>query len=417
MKEMRPCKHPQYAIKLIIAAILVCLTGAANGNSSEGFASMNVLGQNGTSGGAGGNTVTVTTAADFIAEISRPDTLIVQVADTIYLSSMVAVNSHKTILGLGDNGVIVGGGLHISNKYNIIIQNLHFEGSVDDAINVQESSHHIWINHCDLTDANDGLIDIKRGAEYITVSWNKFYNHHKTCLLGHSDNNGEQDSTHLLVTYHHNWFDGTVSRQPRVRFSGLTHVYNNYYNDNSYGVASTMHANVFVENNYFYSVNDPTLVGYGSSLPGLLEQTGNIFDNCTNAPEDSGSVPSPPYSYQLDDAASVPAIVQAGAGRSGFVTGIKDDINFTAGVFELKQNYPNPFNPTTTIEYTLMKPGSIRLLVFNTIGQEVLKLTDGYKSQGVHRVVVDGSRLSSGIYYYSLQVDSFVQTRKMALIK
>ena len=148
-----------------------------------------------------------------------------------------------------------------------------------------------------MTAAYDGLVDIKHGSDYITVSWNKFYNHHKTCLLGHSDNNGAQDSTHLLVTYHHNWFNGTVSRHPRVRFSGLTHVYNNYYNNNSYGIASTMNANVLVENNYFYMVTDPTLVGYASSGPGFLVQTGNIFDNCTNAPQDSGTVPSPPYSY------------------------------------------------------------------------------------------------------------------------
>ncbi|NIT59346.1 MAG: pectate lyase, partial [Aliifodinibius sp.] len=129
---------------------------------------------------------------------------------------------------------------------NIIIRNLLFRNSVDDAINVQESAHHIWIDHCDLTNAYDGLIDIKRGSEYITVSWNKFYNHQKTCLLGHSDNNAAQDSTHLLVTYHHNWFNGTNSRHPRVRFSGLTHVYNNYYYFNSYGIASTMNAEVLV---------------------------------------------------------------------------------------------------------------------------------------------------------------------------
>jgi pectate lyase len=194
----------------------------------EGFASVSALGLNGTTGGTGGNIVTVTNVADFVNYAWDTEPLIIQVADTIELTSMVGINSNKTIIGVGDQGVINGGGFHISNKSNIIIRNLLFRNSLDDAINIQESSHHIWIDHCDLTNAYDGLIDIKRGSDYITVSWNKFYNHQKTCLLGHSDNNGAQDSTHLLVTYHHNWFNGTNSRHPRVRFSGLTHVYNNF---------------------------------------------------------------------------------------------------------------------------------------------------------------------------------------------
>jgi pectate lyase len=417
MKNWLEQKRNSFRKQILISFLIFYSIVAANNTSPEGFASMNVLGQEGTTGGAGGNVVTVTTANDFVSQIWSSDTLIVQVADTIYLSSMAGVNSHKTIIGIEDKGVIIGGGLHISGKSNIIIQNLLFENSMDDAINVQESSHHIWINHCDLTNAYDGLIDIKRGSEYITVSWNKFYNHSKTCLLGHSDNNAAQDSTHLLVTYHHNWFNGTNSRHPRVRFSGLTHVYNNYYNNNSYGIASTMHANVFVENNYFYMVIDPTLVGYGSSLPGLLEQTGNVFDNCAHAPEDSGTVPFPPYIYQLDDAALVPAIVQASAGRIGFISGIKDDADIIADSYKLYQNYPNPFNPTTTIEYTISKPSKVKMYVSNILGQEVLKLVDGYVGKGRHHVLVDASQLSSGIYYYSLQVNNTSQVKKMILMK
>ncbi|GAB4378751.1 MAG: hypothetical protein Kow0042_27480 [Calditrichia bacterium] len=407
----------QFWILGMTLIFVVCSLARASWNGPEGFASMNVLGQNGTSGGAGGDTVIVTQAADFVVQIWSSDTLVVLVADTIYLTGMVGVESHKTILGVDNKGVISGGGLHISGKSNIIIQNLLFENSVDDAINIQESSHHIWIDHCDFTAAHDGLVDIKRGSEYITVSWNKFYNHHKTCLLGHSDNNGAQDSTHLLVTYHHNWFNGTVSRHPRVRFSGLTHVYNNYYNNNSYGVASTMHARVLVENNYFFMVTDPTLVGYGSSLPGLLVQTGNIFDNCAHAPEDSGPVPSPPYAYQLDDAALVPAIVQANAGRIGFITGIKNVGSTVADVYELYQNYPNPFNSMTTIEYTLYKPGKVKLSVFNTLGQELFELVNGYQEPGHHRVAVETDRLGSGIYYYRLQAGDYSQVRKMILLK
>jgi pectate lyase len=417
MNEWIHSKLLQFLTKLMTIVFVVCSIGLANSNSPEGFASVSALGLDGTTGGAGGNIVTVTNAADFVNYAWDTEPLIIQVADTIELTSMVGINSNKTIIGVGDQGVINGGGFHISDKSNIIIRNLLFRNSLDDAINIQESSHHIWIDHCDLTNAYDGLIDIKRGSDYITVSWNKFYNHQKTCLLGHSDNNGAQDSTHLLVTYHHNWFNGTNSRHPRVRFSGLTHVYNNYYNNNGYGIASTMDAEVLVEGNYFYFVNDPTLVGYGSSGPGDLVEQNNIFDNCGNNPETRGTVPSPPYTYQLDDAASIPAIVPADAGRVGFITGIKDDVDIFADSYELNQNYPNPFNPTTTIEYTLSKPGKIKLSVFNTLGQEVLTLVNGYMEQGTHHVLVGASQLSSGVYYYSLQAGSYSQVRKMILLK
>ena len=68
-----------------------------------------------------------------------------------------------------------------------------FRDSPDDAINVQMFAHHVWIDHNELSDCYDGLIDIKRGADYVTVSWNHTHHHTKTMLLGHSDTNGAQD--------------------------------------------------------------------------------------------------------------------------------------------------------------------------------------------------------------------------------
>jgi hypothetical protein len=96
----------------------------------------------------------------------------------------------------------------------------------------------------------------------------------------------------------------------------LTHVYNNYYRNNDYGVASTCDAEVLVEGNYFQNVDDPTLVGYGSSWDGDLEQRNNVFSD-SGYPETSGSVSNPPYSYTLDNASNIPNIVQSGAGANG----------------------------------------------------------------------------------------------------
>lgn len=416
---MKKCNHFYFFSSLTYLTImLIAIWTMAFAETPEGFASVSALGLNGTTGGEGGNTVTATNTADFLSYISDTAPLVIEVADTIELTSMVGINSNKSIIGVGDQGVINGGGFNISNKSNIIIRNLLFQNSMDDAINVQESAHHVWIDHCDLTSAYDGLIDIKRGSDYVTVSWNEFYNHHKTCLLGHSDSNGAQDSTHLLVTYHHNWFNGTISRHPRVRFSGLTHVYNNYYNDNEYGVASTMNANVLVENNYFYQVDDPTLVGYAASDPGLLQQSGNIFDNCAHAPEDSGTVPSPPYAYTLDNAADIPSMVQNGAGRAGYITGVSLEENgVPVSSYQLYQNYPNPFNPATMIRFQVPSSSQVTISIFNVAGQFIETVLDEPVEQGIHEVQFDAGHIASGIYFYQLRTEDYFEMKKMILMK
>lgn len=266
-------------------------------------------------GGAGGTVVTVSDEPNFLDYISRTGKYIIQVDSHLTLPiGMHDVASNKTIIGVGPNAKISQGGLDIDGVDNVIVRNMHFADTNDDAINLQDGSTNIWIYHCSFTNGYDGLIDIKRASDYVTVSWNRFYNHHKTCLLGHSDSNGDQDSGHLRVTYHHNWFDGTVSRHPRVRFSALCHVYNNYYVDNSYGVASTCDAEVLVEGNYFDGCYAPTYVGYGSSPDGDLVERDNIIIGNTISPETRGTVPEPPYIYTIDDANNVPDIVQAYAG-------------------------------------------------------------------------------------------------------
>ncbi|SCF21518.1 Pectate lyase [Micromonospora echinospora] len=299
----------------------------------DGFATVNALGQNGTTGGAGGPVVTVTTAAQFLDYISRPGPYVVQVSGTINLPTgandgMHNVASDKTIVGLGANATLSGGGLNIglpvdddvtsppaNAVHNIIIRNLHITGATDDLINVQMFSHHIWIDHNEFSNGDDGAVDIKRGSDFVTVSWNHFHDHDKTLLLGHDDDNAAQDVGRLRVTYHHNYFNASDQRNPRVRFSALAHVYNNYYYDNSYGVASTNDSAVLLENNYFYSVNNPGRVDFSGPL-GRIVQRGNILVDCNHAIETRGTVPDPRtyYPYTLDPAADVPTIVPAGAG-------------------------------------------------------------------------------------------------------
>jgi hypothetical protein len=85
--------------------------------------------------------------------------------------------------------------------------------------------------------------------------------------------------------------------------------------------------------------------------------------------------------------------------------------------FSLEQNYPNPFNPTTAISYQLSVDSKVRLTVYNVLGQKIRELVNARQAAGVYRVRFDGSGLSSGIYFYSLTVNKYTQTRKLLLIK
>ncbi len=85
--------------------------------------------------------------------------------------------------------------------------------------------------------------------------------------------------------------------------------------------------------------------------------------------------------------------------------------------FELQQNYPNPFNPTTTIGYSILKSGPVKMVLYDMLGRQVTTLVDRTLPAGRHQVVFDAGRLPSGVYYYHLQAEGFEQHRKMLLVK
>jgi len=297
---------------------------------ADGFASVNALGQNGTTGGAGGSTVRVSTASAFLAAVAQNGPLIIEVNGMITLPGpMHDVTSNKTIVGLGANSGLTGGGLNIGLPIddditsppanavrNVIVRNVILTNCPDDCINVMMFSHHIWLDHNDLSNQADGALDVKRGSDFVTISWNRFHDSDKNMLLGHDDSNGPQDIGRLRVSYHHNFFDGSIQRNPRVRFGEPVHVYNNYFlHITGYGVASQMNAGVLVENNYFDDVEKPTRVDVGGD-PGRIVVRGNINVNTEDPLVERGTVQeaSQFYSYRLDPAANIPSIVSAGAG-------------------------------------------------------------------------------------------------------
>ena len=90
--------------------------------------------------------------------------------------------------------------------------------------------------------------------------------------------------------------------------------------------------------------------------------------------------------------------------------------------FSLDQNYPNPFNPNTTIRYQLPRRSQVSLIIYNLLGQEIRKLVNSELTAGEYRVEWDGTddggrAVSTGIYFYRLEVGSVAQTRKMLLVK
>jgi hypothetical protein len=85
--------------------------------------------------------------------------------------------------------------------------------------------------------------------------------------------------------------------------------------------------------------------------------------------------------------------------------------------YSLSQNYPNPFNPATNISFSLPKDGIVSLKVFDVTGRVVSTYIDGFVRAGIYNAQVDASEWPSGVYFYTLSAGSFVETKKMMLIK
>jgi pectate lyase len=289
--------------------VISTLDASAAESSPVGWASQN----GGTKGGAS-TTVTVTTAAALKTALSSSTSQTVKISGLISITGLYSVASNKTILGVGSASGVTGGGFDLNGVKNVIIRNLVFKNASDDSINLTASTN-VWIDHNDLSNGYDGLIDIKRGSDFVTVSWNHLHNHDKAMLLGHDDANSAQDTGHLRVTYVHNWFDATTQRHPRVRFGNPVHVLNNYYNGiGSYGVGAAINAGVLVEGNYFENVAKPTITTVGDSSGNLKSLNNYLTGSGTVATRNASSVKAIPYSYTAETASKVKATVKAGAG-------------------------------------------------------------------------------------------------------
>ena len=181
--------------------------------------------------------------------------------------------SDLTIEGIGNDATMYGVGVGCNKSSSVEFRNLGFiewglPNADADAIQFQGSTN-IWAHDNDIFYGHkqsgdqakgDGSCDLKDDSKFVTISYNHFWDSGKMSLCGMKKESGEN-----YISYHHNWFDHSDSRHPRIR-TMTVHVYNNYYDGNSkYGIGAVLGAQCFAESNYFRNCKYPFLIGaYGT---------------------------------------------------------------------------------------------------------------------------------------------------------
>ena len=207
-----------------------------------------------------------------------------------------------TIEGVGFDATVHGFGFLIRNACSVELRNFAIMWCMDDAVSMDTDNCNLWIHNLDLfygkpgsaadQKKGDGTLDIKGDSKYCTMSYNHLWDSGKSSLCGMTSESGPN-----YITYHHNWFDHSDSRHPRIRTMSV-HIYNNYFDGNSkYGVGAAKASDAFVENNYFRSCKYPMLIskqgsdvnnGTGSAAEtkgtfsgedgGIIKAIGNVIE-------------------------------------------------------------------------------------------------------------------------------------------
>lgn len=199
-----------------------------------------------------------------------------------------------TLEGVGDDACILGFGILCRATRYTELRNFAVMLCKDDCVSLDTDNQYSWVHNLDLFYGNagsdsdqakgDGTIDVKAKSSHQTYSYNHLWDSGKASLCGMGS-----ETTDSYIDYHHNWFDHSDSRHPRVRTMSV-HVWNNYYDGVSkYGVGSTMGSSVFVENNYYRNSKYPMLISMqGSDIKGgkgtfsnedggVIKSFGNIY--------------------------------------------------------------------------------------------------------------------------------------------
>lgn len=358
-------------LNAILTAVFLFAVAVPSYSQAPNFSLVGFAAENGgTTGGAGGKEVTVTTFAELKKYAETKDTTyVIKFADTIkgagsiagkdYLGS-IKVASNKSIIGIGDKAFLDGIGFTIKDAKNIIVQNIKFslvsigkaipadsedipkiysklgdEGrpqilvNSGDLITIYGASTNIWIDHCEFFEENpyeqknqdlyDGLVDVKDDSGYITISWCYFHDHHKCSLIGSSDKNLSEDRK---ITFHHNYYKTIQERVPLYR-GGTAHFFNNYCYDIYGGIVnSRVNACIRAEKNYFENSKN-TVYTKNSAIPGKAQYIDNKEVNCNN-----------PSGYPAECVATIPYDYSKSLDNT--VEDVKNIVTIYAGVGKLK---------------------------------------------------------------------------------
>ena len=215
-----------------------------------------------------------------------------------------------TFEGIGDDATIQGFGFLCRNSKSVEFRNFGIMRCMDDGISLDTDNSNIWIHNIDVYYGKhgsgdhakgDGAIDVKSDSKFVTLAYCHFWDTGKSNMFGMKSESGPN-----YITYHHNWFDHSDSRHPRIRTMSV-HVHNNYYDGNSkYGVGVTTGASCFAENNYFRHTHDPLLSSqqgtdakgdgtFSGENGGIIKSFGNIYA------ENGGSSYYVPITYQTNN--------------------------------------------------------------------------------------------------------------------
>lgn len=370
------------AIAIAGGMALPAIQASAAAGSATGYAT----GNGGTTGGAGGQKVRATTGTAIHAALcgraSSSTPITIEVEGTINHGNTTKVSgascntaaglielkqiSNVTIIGVGNGAVFDQLGIHIRESSNIIIQNVTVKNvkksgsptsNGGDAISMESGVRNVWVDHVTLeasggeSEGFDGLFDMKDNTQYVTLSYSILRNSGRGGLIGSS----ESDRSNGFITFHHNLYENIDSRTPLLR-GGIAHIYNNsYVNLHESGINSRAGARAKVDNNHFKDSKD-VLGTFYTSEAGYWQVGGNIFDNVTwSSPgsENNPAGPNPqsnttvsiPYSYSLDGATCVPAIVRQTAGAN-------KGMQVSNGNCSPQSPTPTPTGPTPTITPT-----------------------------------------------------------------
>jgi pectate lyase len=308
-----------------------------------GWAAASGMGQNApTTGGGTAAPQTVTTLAALNTAAAGSTAAVIYVRG-ILAPGNLSIGSNKTIVGLC--GAEIHGHVGVSGSSNVIVRNIKIVGygvgdcakdpgfdpavgcsSGDDAITIGNSAHHVWFDHCDVSDGTDGNLDVTSGADFVTISWTKFHytprtdnvGNDSTGAAGHRFSNliGSADDVpgdvgHLNVTWHHNWWAENVNqRMPRTR-NGRIHLFNNLFTStgNTYCTNSGFQATLLVESNIYDGVANPLQPDVGN-----MKSLNNVFTNTTGAKTASGTGFAPTYAYTAEATTNLAAAIRAGVG-------------------------------------------------------------------------------------------------------